>query len=53
LAGVVTDEQVDTGVEIGFIDKSSSVETFTDDLTLIKIGALIARGIHEYCIEVS
>lgn len=35
-------------IEIGFIDKSSSVETFTDELTLRKIGALIARGINEY-----
>jgi len=35
-------------IEIGFIDKSSSTETFTDELTLRKIGALIARGIHEY-----
>lgn len=35
-------------IEIGFIDKSSSVETFTDELTLRKIGAFIARGINEY-----
>jgi len=35
-------------IEIGFIDKSSSSETFSDELTLRKIGALIARGIHEY-----
>ena len=35
-------------IEIGFIDKSSSVESFTDDYTLRKIGAFIARGIHEY-----
>jgi len=35
-------------IELGFIDKSSSVETFTDELTLRKIGAFIARGIHEY-----
>ncbi len=35
-------------IEIGFIDKSSSTETFTDELTLRKIGALIARGINEY-----
>jgi len=35
-------------LEIGFIDKSSSHETFTDELTLRKIGAFIARGIHEY-----
>lgn len=35
-------------VEIGFIDKSSSHETFTDEITLQKIGAFIARGIHEY-----
>lgn len=35
-------------VEIGFIDKSSSHETFTDELTLRKIGALIARGTYEF-----
>lgn len=35
-------------LEIGFIDKSSSTETFTDELTLQKIGSLIARGIYEY-----
>lgn len=35
-------------IEVGFIDKSSSVETFADELTLRKIGALIARGINEY-----
>lgn len=35
-------------IEIGFIDKSSSTETFTDELTLRKIGALVARGINEY-----
>jgi N-acetylmuramoyl-L-alanine amidase len=35
-------------IEIGFIDKSSSVETFSDELTLRKIGALVARGINEY-----
>jgi N-acetylmuramoyl-L-alanine amidase len=35
-------------IEMGFIDKSSSSETFKDELTLRKIGALIARGIHEY-----
>lgn len=35
-------------IEVGFIDKSSSNETFTDELTLRKIGALIGRGIHEY-----
>ena len=35
-------------IELGFIDKSSSVETFTDELTLRKIGALVARGIHGY-----
>lgn len=35
-------------VEIGFIDKSSSHETFTDEMTLRKIGAFIARGTHEY-----
>ncbi|MDP2366212.1 MAG: N-acetylmuramoyl-L-alanine amidase, partial [Ignavibacteria bacterium] len=34
--------------EIGFIDKSSSHETFTDELTLQKIGAFFARGIYEY-----
>jgi len=35
-------------LEIGFIDKSSSQETFTDEMTLRKIGAFIARGIHQY-----
>lgn len=35
-------------IEVGFIDKSSSQETFSDELTLRKIGALIARGINEY-----
>lgn len=35
-------------LEIGFIDKSSSIETFTDELTLRKIGVFIARGIYEY-----
>jgi len=35
-------------IELGFIDKSSSKETFTDELTLRKIGALVARGTHEY-----
>jgi len=35
-------------LEIGFIDKSSSSETFSDELTLRKIGAFIARGINEY-----
>ena len=35
-------------LEIGFIDKSSSHETFTDELTLRKIGIFIARGIYEY-----
>jgi len=35
-------------IELGFIDKSSSTEHFTDELTLRKMGALIARGIHEY-----
>ena len=35
-------------IELGFIDKSSSHETFANELTLRKIGALIARGTHEY-----
>jgi N-acetylmuramoyl-L-alanine amidase len=35
-------------IELGFIDKSSSIETFTDPITLRKIGVLITRGIHEY-----
>jgi len=35
-------------LELGFIDKSSSVETFTDELTLQKIGSLIAKGIYQY-----
>jgi N-acetylmuramoyl-L-alanine amidase len=34
--------------EIGFIDKSSSIETFTDEETLKKIGQWIAEGAHEY-----
>lgn len=37
--------------EIGFIDKSSSHETFTDELTLRKIGVFFARGIYEYIIQ--
>jgi N-acetylmuramoyl-L-alanine amidase len=40
-------------LEIGFIDKSSSMETFTDPITLRKIGVLIARGIHEYVSQLS
>lgn len=40
-------------LEIGFIDKSSSLETFQDELALRKIGALIARGIHEYLLSLS
>lgn len=35
-------------IEMGFIDKSSSEETFTDQATLEKIGILIARGIYDY-----
>lgn len=35
-------------IEIGFIDKSSSLETFQDEFTLRKIGALIARGIYDF-----
>jgi len=35
-------------LELGFIDKSSSLETFTDELTLRKIGVFIARGIYEF-----
>jgi len=35
-------------IELGFIDKSDSVEVFTDELTLRKNGALIARGIYRY-----
>ena len=35
-------------IEIGFIDKSNSLETFTDELTLQKIGSFIAGGIYEY-----
>ena len=35
-------------IEIGFIDKSSSTETFTDELTLQKIGSFIAKGVYEY-----
>jgi N-acetylmuramoyl-L-alanine amidase len=34
-------------IEIGFIDKSSSGETFTDPATLSKIANLIANGIME------
>lgn len=40
-------------IELGFIDKSSSYETFTDEITLQKIGAFIARGIHEYISRIS
>jgi N-acetylmuramoyl-L-alanine amidase len=35
-------------LEIGFIDKSSSYETFADEMTLRKIGVFIARGIRRY-----
>lgn len=35
-------------IEIGFIDKSSSWNLFSDELCLRKIGALIARGIFNY-----
>ena len=35
-------------VEIGFIDKSSSTETFSNEETLRKIGGLIADGIYKF-----
>lgn len=40
-------------IEVGFIDKSSSTETFTDDATIQKIGRLIAGGIHDYLASIS
>ncbi len=40
-------------IELGFIDKSDSVEVFSDELTLRKIGALIARGINAYLAQLS
>ena len=38
-------------VEVGFIDKSPSLDVFTDELTLRKAGAGIARGIFTYLKE--
>ena len=35
-------------IETGFIDNSQSQESFKNECTLRKIGALIARGIYEY-----
>jgi len=35
-------------LEIGFIDNSKTSESFRDELTLRKAGALIARGIYQY-----
>lgn len=35
-------------IEMGFIDKSSSAETFSNERTLHRIGKLIADGIEEY-----
>lgn len=35
-------------IEIGFIDKSSSNETFSDPQSLEKIGIMIAKGIQDY-----
>jgi N-acetylmuramoyl-L-alanine amidase len=35
-------------IEIGFIDKSSSLETFSSQESLRKIGGFIAKGIYEY-----
>lgn len=35
-------------IELGFIDKSSSSETFTNEETIKKIAGLIAEGIIEY-----
>jgi N-acetylmuramoyl-L-alanine amidase len=40
-------------IELGFIDKSSSVEIFSNELTLRKIGTLIAKGINEYISQLS
>jgi N-acetylmuramoyl-L-alanine amidase len=37
-------------IEVGFIDKSSSIETFSNMETLHKISQLIARGIDQYFI---
>ena len=36
-------------LEIGFIDKSSSSEVFSDIHTLLRIATLITEGIDEYC----
>lgn len=38
-------------IEVGFIDKSSSIETFSNMETLHKISDLIARGIDQYFIR--
>jgi N-acetylmuramoyl-L-alanine amidase len=35
-------------IEVGFIDKSTSEETFTDQDCIDRIGYFIAEGIHEY-----
>ena len=38
-------------IELGFIDKSSSVETFSSMLTLQRISSLLAKGIDQYFVN--